>query len=125
MANKIINTHFSDRELDCRCGCGKTVAPELLVRLEALREKLGRPVSINSGARCETYNRQVKGEKNSWHLKDLAADIACSDSVSRSQVIRAAIELGFNGIGIAETFVHIDLRPAAQQVCFLYGKTDE
>jgi hypothetical protein len=103
MANKIINTHFSDRELDCRCGCGKTVVPELLVRLEALREKLGRPVSINSGARCETYNRQVRGEKNSWHLKGLAADIACSDSISRSQVIRAAIELGFNGIGIAES----------------------
>lgn len=125
MANKTITTHFSDHELDCRCGCGKTVAAELLVRLEALREKQGRPVSINSGARCETYNRQVKGEKNSWHLKGLAVDVACGDSLFRSEVIRAAIELGFNGIGIAETFVHIDLRPAAQQVCFLYDKNDE
>lgn len=58
-------------------------------------------------------------------MKGLAADIACADSVFRSQVIRAAIDIGFNGIGIAEKFVHIDLRPAAEQVCFLYGKTGE
>lgn len=125
MPNKIIPTHFSDSEVDCHCGCGKTIAQELLIRLEALREKLGRAVPVNSGARCESYNRQVKGEKHSFHLKGLAVDIACSNSVFRSQVIRAAIELGFNGIGIAEKFVHIDLRSAAEQVCFLYGKTGE
>ena len=125
MSNKIIPAHFSDGEVDCHCGCGKTIAPELLIRLEALREKLGRAVPVNSGARCETYNRKVKGEQHSFHLKGLAVDIACSDSVFRSQVIRAAIELGFNGIGIAEKFVHIDLRPATEQVCFLYGKTGE
>jgi uncharacterized protein YcbK (DUF882 family) len=125
MANKIITTHFSDRELDCHCGCGKTVAPELLVRLEALRAVLGRPVPVNSGARCETYNRQVKGKPNSLHLKGLAADVACTDGVTRSQLIRAAIALGFNGIGVAETFVHIDLRSENDSVVFLYGKNDE
>lgn len=125
MSNKVITTHFSDGELDCHCGCGKTVAPELLIRLEALREKLGQPVPINSGARCDTYNRQVKGEQQSFHLRGQAADVACVDSVFRSRVLRAAIELGFNGIGIAEKFVHIDLRPESQAVCFLYGKSSD
>jgi len=125
MGNKTIITHFSDREMDCRCGCGKTVAPELLLRLEAMRELLSRPLPVNSGARCVAYNRQMKGEPNSLHLQGLAVDLACSDSILRSQIVRAAIALGFNGIGIAESFVHIDLRPVAKQVCFFYGKTGE
>jgi len=122
MANKTIFTHFSDREMDCHCGCGKTVSPELLVRLEALRGMLDRPLPVNSGARCETYNRQVKGKLNSLHLKGLAVDLACRDGVLRSLIVRAAVALGFNGIGIAETFVHIDLRPESERVLFLYGK---
>jgi len=125
MANKTIATHFSDRELDCHCGCGKTVVPELLVKLEALRGLLGRSLPVNSGARCETYNRQVKGKLNSLHLKGLAVDLACRDGVLRSLIVRAAVALGFNGIGIAETFVHIDLRPESERVLFLYGKDGE
>ena len=121
MANKIINTHFSDREMDCHCGCGKTVSPELLVRLEALRSMLGQPLSVTSGARCEAHNRKIGGATNSWHMKGLAVDIACVDSRLRGDIIRLAGILGFNGIGVAKTYIHLDLQPADRRRCWLYG----
>jgi len=121
MANKIIRTHFSDKEMDCGCGCGKTVAPELLVHLEALRALIDKPLSVTSGARCETHNREVGGKQHSWHLKGLAVDISCVDSDLRCEIIRLAALLGFNGIGIARTFIHLDLRPADSGCCFLYN----
>ncbi len=120
MKNKVIRTHFTDKEMDCGCGCKKTVAPELLVRLEALRALIDKPLSVTSGARCETYNRKVRGKPRSWHLKGLAADIACSDSKLRMEIVRNASNLGFNGIGPAKTFVHLDLRPESEERCFLY-----
>lgn len=121
MANKTIRTHFTDREMDCSCGCQKTVAPELLVRLEALRALIDKPLSVTSGARCETHNREVKGKQHSWHLKGLAVDIACKDSSLRIDIVRNAGKLGFNGIGIAKNFIHLDLRPDSEEVCFLYN----
>jgi len=121
MANKTIRTHFTNKEMDCSCGCEKTVASELLVRLEALRALLDKPLLVTSGARCETHNREVGGKQHSWHLKGLAVDIACVDSNLRVDIIRNASKLRFNGIGIAKTFIHLDLRPESEKVCFLYG----
>ena len=122
MSNKIINTHFSDKELDCHCGCGKTVAPELLVRLEALRALLGKPLPVTSGARCETHNRAVGGKQHSWHLKGLAVDIACEDGRLREEIIRTAAMLGFHGLGVADRFIHLDLRSLEQGNVWLYSK---
>lgn len=120
MTNKIIRTHFTDKEMDCGCGCEKTVAPELLVQLEALRALIAKPLPVTSGARCATHNHEVGGKQNSWHLKGMAVDISCADSNLRMDIIRNAGKLGFNGIGIAKTFIHLDLRPETEAVCFLY-----
>ena len=121
MANKIIRTHFTDREMDCRCGCQKTVAPELLVRIEALRALIDKPLSVTSGARCEKHNRAIGGALHSWHLQGLAVDISCVDSDLRCEIIHLAALLGFNGIGIAKTFIHLDLRPVDNGQCWLYN----
>ena len=120
MSNKTIRTHFTDREMDCSCGCQKTVAPELLVSVEALRALLDKPLTVTSGARCEKHNRAIGGAPHSRHLNGLAVDIACPDSSLRIDIIRNAGKLGFNGIGIAKTFIHLDLRPESEKVCFLY-----
>ena len=121
MSNKTIRTHFTDREMDCGCGCQKTVAPELLVRLEALRALIEKSLTITSGARCEKHNRAIGGATHSWHLNGLAVDIACTDSKLRIDILRNAGKLGFNGIGIAKTFIHLELRPVENGCCFLYN----
>lgn len=43
--------------------------------LDPLREAYGKPISVNSGFRCEALNKAVGGAKNSEHLSGCAADI--------------------------------------------------
>jgi len=43
--------------------------------LQPLREKLGKPVNISSGFRCNELNALVGGKPNSQHLTGEAADI--------------------------------------------------
>lgn len=110
--NKTIETHFTDKELNCGCGCGKTVAPVFLLFLEALRYGVGSPLPITSGARCELHNRIEGGADGSIHLLGLAGDIRCTDSTLRFKIISEAVKLGARGIGInfKKHFIHIDLR---------------
>lgn len=50
---------------------------ELLIDniLDPLRERYGKPITVNSGYRCPELNKAVGGSKTSHHMKGLAADI--------------------------------------------------
>lgn len=50
---------------------------EELVRyvLDPAREALGKPITVNSGYRCDRLNKSVKGATNSQHTKGEAADL--------------------------------------------------
>lgn len=56
--------------------------------LDGIREKLGKPILVNSGFRCPVLNKAVGGVANSQHLKGLAADVVCSDMESLEKVLR-------------------------------------
>jgi len=43
--------------------------------LQPLRDALGTPIKINSGYRCPSLNKAIKGAKNSQHMTGQAADI--------------------------------------------------
>lgn len=43
--------------------------------LDPLRERYGKPITVNSGYRCSELNKAVGGSKTSQHMKGLAADI--------------------------------------------------
>lgn len=47
----------------------------LVSMLQALRDKIKRPIVINSGYRQPAYNAKIGGDKKSPHLKGWAADI--------------------------------------------------
>jgi len=106
-----LTRHFSRREFACRCGCGyDRIAGDLAFRLEVLRTRIGQPIYVNSGCRCEKHNAAVRGAKNSYHLRGMAADIhADLDPV---ELGRAAAESGwFRGIIVHAWGVHVDIRP--------------
>ena len=72
------------------------------------------PFKITSGYRTKEYNedlikRGYKASKNSSHLKGLAADISVKDSRQSFIVINSLLLAGFTRIGIADTFIHVDL----------------
>ena len=56
--------------------------------LDGIREKLGKPILVNSGFRCPVLNKAVGGVANSQHLKGLAADVVCADMESLEKVLR-------------------------------------
>lgn len=73
--------YFTRDEFRCKCGgayCnGFPAEPkEQLVRIaDQLRKKLGVPVKVISGLRCQTWNAIQGGVENSQHMYGEAADI--------------------------------------------------
>ena len=102
--------HFRPEEIACRhCGeLPQTIDLEVLDKLELLRARLGRPLKINSGYRCGIHNALIGGATFSQH-KSLAVDISLSGH-DQETLYRTALQIGFLGIGIAETFIHLDMR---------------
>lgn len=102
-------------------GSGEFMQQEFLDLLDDARDIAGVPFIINSGFRTEGHNRAVGGKETSSHLTGWAADIRATTSNRRYLVIAALCEVGFTRIGVADTFVHVDLDPSkAQNVMWLY-----
>jgi len=105
-----LSPHFTSEEFECKCGCGLCdVSEALLSYLEDMREELCRPMQIASGCRCHHHNQDVGGVSNSAHTRGTAADIVCRGGFERFQLVTAAVNAGVVGIGIAKSFVHVDV----------------
>ena len=111
---------FKEKEFACKCcgqlplSTGSGQAPRENVKalvsevLDPVREKLGMPIVVNSGYRCERHNKDVGGVKNSQHLKGEAADIHCQDNERLKQLI---IENGkFDQLITYPTFLHVSYK---------------
>ena len=67
------------------------------------------PFKINSGFRTKEWNEKLPDAKpKSSHLIGKAADISVKNSRERWIILNALIQVGFNRIGIANTFIHVD-----------------
>ena len=53
------------------------------------------------------------------HTKGIAADIYVSNGVDRYKLLITAFNMGFTGIGVAKTFIHVDTR-TSQPVVWTY-----
>jgi hypothetical protein len=107
--------NFSPAEIACR-GTGKLLINELaLDKLQALRDRLGKPLIVRSAYRSPEHNRAVGGAKRSKHMEGAAFDIAMSNHnpVAFEEAARAVGFLGF-GFYPRSGFMHIDLGPARQ-----------
>ena len=128
MDNERLSPNFFRSEIACRCGCGAdNISPDLIERLQRVRDLLELPMKITSGIRCEKHNASpsVGGSKTSAHLPDdfgigHAVDIACTTSSYRAKLLDCAIG-EFSRIGVAKTFIHLDSHPGkSQEVCWVY-----
>lgn len=90
-------------------GSGQLINKDLLDKLDQAREQFGKPIIITSGYRTIRHNFEVGGKQNSSHLKGLAADISCKNSSDRFKLIQILLKVGINRIGIAKSFIHIDI----------------
>ena len=105
--------NFSPAEIACR-GTGQLkLVPEAMDKLQALRDRLGKPLIVRSGYRSPEHNKAVGGAKASKHMQGTAFDIAMAnhDPVAFEAAARAVGFLGF-GYYPRSGFMHIDLGPA-------------
>ena len=93
---------------------------DFLAKLDKAREFAKVPFIINSAYRSPEHPESIKNPTSS-HIKGLAVDIKATDSRTRYKVLNALIHVGFNRIGIADTFIHVDDdKDKSQQVIWTY-----
>ena len=93
---------------------------DFLAKLDKAREYAKVPFVINSAYRSPEHPLSIKNPTSS-HIKGLAVDIKATDSRTRYKVLNALIHVGFNRIGIADTFIHVDDdKYKSQQVIWTY-----
>ncbi|MEE8423852.1 MAG: D-Ala-D-Ala carboxypeptidase family metallohydrolase [Thermodesulfobacteriota bacterium] len=116
-----IGRYFDRSEFACRCNCGfNKISPKLVNILDNMRELVG-PITIESGCRCKVWNKKQGGAENSAHLTGKAADIKINSSRGRFNILFAAFDEGIHRLGIARSFIHIDVdENLANDVTWLY-----
>ena len=102
--------YFSREEFDCQETGENEMSIEFLNMLDILRENCDFPFVITSGYRSPNHSIEAKKEKVGTHAQGIAADIKVSGGAERMIIIREALKLGFTGIGVAKTFIHVDTR---------------
>lgn len=123
---------FTTDEFKCRCGCGfgskeEDIDARLIQKLNMIRRLLDKPMNVVSGARCKEYNKKEGGVPDSAHLPHeatgqcRAVDVLMTNSLERFNLIDLALKVGFKRIGIADTFIHLDVAwDLSQPVMFIY-----
>ena len=93
---------------------------DFLAKLDEAREYSNIPFIINSAYRSPEHPLSIKNPSSS-HIKGLAVDISAKDSRTRGLILDALRAVGFNRIGISDTFIHVDSDlDKSQNVTWLY-----
>ena len=119
-----LSPNFRAREFDCQgtgC-CAETKIDEKLVQyLQQIRDHFGKPVYVTA-YRCKSHNNRVpNAAPNSYHIYGRAADFHI-DGVKPAEIAKYAESIGVKGIGLYDTFVHIDTRESKS---FWYSHAQE
>lgn len=117
-----IGKYFDEHEFACHCDrhgvdaeghpiLDHIIDKRLVDVLDRIRERLGVPITVNSGYRCPEHNAEVGGVSDSQHVLGTAADITY-DGVDVDYLAEIAEECGADGIGkyYHQDFVHVDVR---------------
>jgi zinc D-Ala-D-Ala carboxypeptidase len=120
-----LSKNFTLAEFQCPC-CGSSPDPDnaefkyFVGKLQEIRDLCKFSLKINSGFRCKKHNSKVGGEKDSSHLTGLAVDIAINNDYTRLAFLSSAIQVGIKRIGIAKTYIHVDVDDSKDNACWLY-----
>ncbi len=114
--------HFKISEFDSpdEEGSGSKMDKGFLNLLDNIRSDSGVVMKINSGYRTKSHNEKIGGSPNSSHMKGIAADIHCTSSVDRKRLIFAALDNGVKRIGVAKTFIHLDIDNTKIEAIWVY-----
>ena len=112
--------HFNISEFRCRETQQCEMKPEFIHMLDELRERCNFPFAITSGYRATTHSIEIRKSHPGTHTEGIAADIAVANGHERMLIVKEALHMGFSGIGVAKSFVHVDIRTTTP-VMWVYG----
>lgn len=107
-----LSPHFRLAEFASKDGSDKVLVDDDLVSLlEQIREAAGGAVTINSAYRSPAHNAAVGGVSSSQHLYGRAADIVVdgASTLLVGQIAEYYLDRR-GGIGVYQTFTHVDTR---------------
>lgn len=119
-----LSEHFLTTEFECHCGkcVQQKIAKTLILKLEALRKALGRPLRITSGYRCTQHQKTLSNDKTfktakktSTHELGQAADLHVITKTPlgfsiATKKLRRLLPTFFMAIGDGVSWFHVDLR---------------
>ena len=109
--NVKLSTNFKVKEFACNDGTDPIfIDTDLVTVLQKIRTHFGKPVTITSAYRTPPHNKTCGGTTYSQHLYGRAADIKISGVTPKKVADYAETLLDNGGIGIYNTFTHIDVR---------------
>lgn len=102
--------YFKTEDFDCQETGENEMDPEFIRKVDELRSAVGRPLYVTSGYRSPNHSIEAKKSQPGTHAHGIACDIKVSGGAERRELVKHAFYLGFTGIGVAKTFVHVDTR---------------
>lgn len=102
--------YFKLSDFDCQETGNNEMSEEFLEKLDELRHKCGFPFIITSGYRDKTHSIEARKAKAGTHARGIASDIRINNGNEAYDIIKHAQSMGFNGIGVAKSFIHVDIR---------------
>lgn len=119
----MLSSNFHTSEFSCHCTypeCqAQRVSKDLIHRLDNVRRDLNLPIIVTSGFRCAAKQKDLQADGAetakgvSQHELGEAADIRITMvGVDTILGLHATCLKYFNALGLANTFVHVDTRPA-------------
>ena len=102
--------YFKLSEFDCQCTGNNEMKEAFIHKLDELREACGFSFNITSGYRDPSHPIEARKSKAGTHAQGIAADIAVANGAERYKIVSEAMRLGFTGVGVAKTFIHVDIR---------------
>ncbi len=113
-------TNFNSSEFESPDCEDHKISVELIDKLQQLRDKYGKSITITSGYRSKEYNAKVGGVENSQHILGKAADITAKDL---DTLYDLCLEL-FSAIGDGRKkgkFIHVDVRTKLKKGPITFG----
>jgi len=96
-------------------GSYQQMSVPFLNKLTKARELAAIGFKITSGYRTPEHNEKVGGVPNSSHTLGHAVDIYAPTSRQKYIIINSLLQAGFNRIGVAKNFIHVDDDPSKNE----------
>ena len=115
--NSDFHLYFEYSEFDYpdQSGSYEHMDVEFLNKLAQARKIAAIGFKITSGYRSPAHNAKVGGVKGSSHTNGHAVDIYAPTSTQKYLIINSLLQAGFNRIGVAKNFIHVDDDPSKNE----------